>query len=152
VAAYQRFLQVACTAGALMLACGGATRETTAQATAGAASEATMSGSARATTMTNAGTAALAGLGGSLPSAGNPTAGAPPMIDATPQCFTYEQLPEAWYENNAAGASGRECPVATETGFGVSYCYFWLSDPVPFSPSPGTEQDCCYWTTRYHCR
>jgi hypothetical protein len=103
--------------------------------------------------MANAGVAALAGQGGSPPSAGNATAGAPVMNESSPQCFTHEQLPDAWYGgDNAAGASGRECPVATKNEFGISYCYFWLSDPVPLSRSPEHENECCYWVSRLYCR
>jgi hypothetical protein len=103
---------VARAAGGLLLACGGATREMSPEGTAGAASGAASGGSAGASTMMSAGAAALAGRGGSPPSGVNATAGAPVVIGPSPRCFTYDELPDAWYGDNAAGASGGECPVA----------------------------------------
>lgn len=66
-------------------------------------------------------------------------------------CFTTE-LPEEWYPDNTGGASSRECPIAQERFFSFSVCYVELDDPVPTSPPPGREGECCYWVHNFHCR
>jgi hypothetical protein len=149
VALCWQFVQVACAAGGLVLACGGATRDTDEQTTAGASAGGTSS--AGASTIANAGAPGLAGLGGSVPSGGNGTAGAL-LLEPGPMCFTPDELPAAWYGDNAAGAGSRACPIGEPSTFGIGYCYFALRDLVPTSPPPGHEAECCYWLSIFHCR
>jgi hypothetical protein len=137
--------------GGLVLACGGATRQTIEQA-AGASAGGASVGSSGAATAAKAGAAALASTGGSAPDAGNTTAGGPLMVTPEPMCFTPDELPEEWYGANSAGASGRECPVGMESTFGIGYCYFQVSDPQPTAPPTGHDGECCYWLRVFHCR
>lgn len=144
----------------LLLACGGATKQTAEQPAAGASaggagsSATTTSGAANGGTLASAGTPETSG--GNAASAGNAgnaaggTAGAAPIGDLN--CFKPEELPPDWYAGGAAGAANSECPVAPVPSFGYSYCYFWLADVVPGPTPPDQAGTCCYFLDRLYCR
>lgn len=151
----------------LVLACGGATKQTAEQPAAGApaggagSSATTTSGAGNGGTLASAGATETSGgnagrgSAGSATnagsgSAGNTAAGAAPI--GALNCFKPEELPPDWYAGGAGGAATSECPVAPEPSFGYSYCYFWLADVVPGPTPPEQAGTCCYFLDRLYCR
>lgn len=152
-----RFLQVGCAVSGLVLACGGATKQTLEQPTGGASAGGAGSGAPNTSGTNSGGTLASAGTtetsagnSGSASLAGNAAAGAAPIGDLN--CFTPDELPPDWYAGGAAGAASSECPVAPEPSFGFSYCYFWLADVAPGPTPPEHAGKCCYFLSRLYCR